>query len=953
MKKVVKKILKWTGISLLVIIVLLILIPILFKDQIKLMVVDEVNTNLNAKLTIEDFDLTFITTFPNMTVEIHDAKLTGIKEFKDVELMKIKTLTAHVGFWSVIGGDQVEIDEIHIVEPIIDFRILKNGLANYDILKPDTEKTKEEIEEPSSFKLSLKKYTITNARIKYDNCASDMFAELINVNHSGSGDLTADIVDFETKTTIDKLTYRMEGLNYLTEVKTDADINLLIKFKEKSSKFTLKKNSISLNKVELSLDGYYEMFEGYDDMDLKLDASKSSFKDFLSLIPRFYHSGYESMVSSGSMSLNGLIKGKMDEKNLPGWDFDVKLKDGSIKYPGLSKITNVQVNAASKCPGGEDLDDMTFDMPKFHANLSKNTIDGSLFMKKLMSDPYIQSSINTHVDLATLKDFIPMEKGEEYSGILDADADIKGEMSALDTEDYENFTAAGTVELSKMNYKSEELSEKVDINHLKLTFSPESLVLNELDAQMGESDFKLDGEIHDYFDYMLRDGVLAGDFNLNSDCIDLDDLMGIYPEEETRADGQTFGAVAPAPVEVEPTLVPANIDLKISTTINKARYSGIDAKDISGKLVLKDEIAELSNFDLKAMGGDIGLTGNYNTQDHENPKFNFGYELKEIDIEELTKNFLTLEKLAPIAKYAKGKISSSFDMSSNLTTGLMPVLNSISSDGDVSSNKLQVTGFELLNKIEQVTKFKDFSKQTFKNFTTHFSVHDGKVMLTPFDLKLGGINTKVSGYTTLEKNMNYKFAMNVPKDKIPATILKEVEKGLTTLNGLHPSIKMGDLPAFIPVNVFASGDPKNPKITTDLKEQVSKAVKAQIGNLIEDIKTAVKDSVTAIIDDKVDDLKAEIEKQKKAILADAQKKANEAKALAKKGADKIRTEADAFGKKLIQEAGSNPLKKKLAEAAAKKYMDEAEKKAITLEKEGENKADAVMKKANEQADKLG
>ena len=258
-----------------------------------------------------------------------------------------------------------------------------------------------------------------------------------------------------------------------------------------------------------------------------------------------------------------------------------------------------------------------------------------------------------------------------------------------------------------------------------------------------------------------------------------------------------------------------------------------------------------------------------------------------------------------------------------------------------------------MNKIEQVTKFKDFSKQTFKNFTTHFSVHDGKVMLTPFDLKLGGINTKVSGYTTLEKNMNYKFAMNVPKDKIPATILKEVEKGLTTLNGLHPSIKMGDLPAFIPVNVFASGDPKNPKITTDLKEQVSKAVKAQIGNLIEDIKTAVKDSVTAIIDDKVDDLKAEIEKQKKAILADAQKKANEAKALAKKGADKIRTEADAFGKKLIQEAGSNPLKKKLAEAAAKKYMDEAEKKAITLEKEGENKADAVMKKANEQADKLG
>jgi uncharacterized protein involved in outer membrane biogenesis len=952
MKKVVKKILKWTGISLLVIILLLILIPIIFKDEIKQMVIDEVNTNLNAKLSIDDFDLTFISTFPNMTVEIHDARLTGIKEFKGVELMKIKTLTAHVGFWSVIGGDQIEIDEIHIDEPIIDVRVLENGLANYDIVKPDTEKTKEEIEEPSSFKLSLKEYTITNARIKYDDRASDMFAELINVNHTGTGDLTADVVDFETTTTMDKLTYRMDGLSYLTDVKTDANINLLMKFTEKSSKFTLKKNTIALNNVDLSLDGYYEMFEGYDDMDLKLDASKSSFKDFLSLIPTFYHSGYESMVSSGSMTLNGLIKGKMDSTNMPGWDFGVKLKDGSIKYPGLSKITNVQVDASSKFPGGEDLDDMTFDMPKFHANLSKNTIDGSLYMKKIMSDPYIQSSINSHVDLATIKDFIPMENGEEYTGILDADVDIKGKMSALDAEDYEKFTAEGTVELSEMNYKSEELSEDVDINHLKLTFSPENLALNELDAKMGKSDFQMDGEVRNYFGYMLRDDVLAGDFNLNSDYIDLDELMGIYPEEEAApVDGR--GERAGATVEPEPSLVPENIDFNMSTNIKKARYSGIDAKDITGKLVLKDEVAELSNFDMKAMGGDIGLTGNYNTQDHENPKFDFGYKLKGINIEDLTKNFLTVEKLAPIAKFAKGKISSNFDMSSDLTSGLMPVMNSISSDGDVSSNKLQVTGFELLNKIEKVTKFKDLSNQTFKNFATHFSIHDGKVMLTPFDLKLGGINTKVSGYTTLEKDMNYKFAMNVPKAKIPTSILKEVEKGLTTLNGLHPAIKMGDLPAFIPVNVFASGDPKNPTITTDLKEQVSKAAKAQIGNLIEEIKTVVKDSVTAIIDDKVDDIKEEIEKQKKAILADAQKKANEAKAFAKKGADKIRTEADAHGKKLIKEAGSNPIKKKLAQVAAKKYTEEAEKKAVALEKEGDNKADAIMKKANEQADKLG
>jgi uncharacterized protein involved in outer membrane biogenesis len=63
-KSLFKRILKWTGISFLLLLIALILIPIFFKDQLKQMVIDEVNKNLNAKLTIGDFDLTFISTFP-------------------------------------------------------------------------------------------------------------------------------------------------------------------------------------------------------------------------------------------------------------------------------------------------------------------------------------------------------------------------------------------------------------------------------------------------------------------------------------------------------------------------------------------------------------------------------------------------------------------------------------------------------------------------------------------------------------------------------------------------------------------------------------------------------------------------------------------------------------------------------------------------------------------------
>lgn len=958
MKKRLKKILKWTGISLLVLIILLILTPIIFKDQIKEMVIEEVNKNLTAELEVGDFDLTFFSTFPNMTIQLYDTKLVGKDEFKGVELISMKKMTAHVGFWSVIAGDQVEVDEIHIEDFLVDVRILEDGKANYDIVKPDEEKTEEELEEPSNFKLSLQEYSIKNGKIRYDDKLYDMYMELDNVQHTGKGDLTAETIDFETVTEVEKCSYRMYGVDYLTEVKTDATVNLLMEFTEKSSKFTLKDNKIKLNAVTCSLDGYYEMFEGYDDMKLKLDASQTSFKDFLSLIPAFYRTGYESMVSSGSLSLTGLIEGKMDDVNMPGWDFGLKVNSGSVKYAGLpGKITNINIDAGSKYPGGSTFNTMTIDVPKFHANLGENTIDANLFMSNIEVDPKLKSSIHSKINLATIKNYVPLPAGETYSGILDANVDINGAMSALEAEDYEKFKAEGIIDLSKMNYTSTSMAEPVIIDHLRLTFSPQALALNDLNAKMGKSDFHMDGTIDEYFDYVMgkeevdgKKNLLRGKMNFTSNFLDLDELMNVYPEGEAPA--ESSGETASSE-ESGPTLVPGGIDFNLNTKITKVKYNGITAKNISGTTGIKDEVASLDNFSMQAMGGTVGLEGKYDTRDHQNPKFDFKYNLTDIDIQELATNFVTIEKLAPITKYAKGRISSNLAMNTDLDNNLMPILTSITSVGDLRSSMISLTGVPVLEKIEKVTKLKNISNQSLNNFKTKFKVNDGKVELTPFNVKLGKIPTEVSGYTTLDKQMNYKFAMDIPKDQIPASILREVENGLTMLNGLHPDIKVGDLPATIKANVFAKGDVKNPQVTTDLTEQVKAAVKDRMGNLVDDIKETVKDSVKTIINDKTDEIKEDLEAKKQKILEDAQKRADQVKAEGKKAADAIRAEAKKQGEQLIKEAGSNPVKKKLAETAAKKLEDEAEKKAQAVEAEANKKADDIMKKARAEADKIG
>ena len=948
-KSLLKKILIGSGITLLWLILAMILIPYFFKDELKEMVIAEANKSLNAEVELGDFDLTWFSTFPNLTVQLIDTKITGKGDFGGVELIYAKKIKAQVKLWDVISGDQIAIRNIELVEPRIDVRILKDGRANYDIVKLDSLLTPDEVEESSSFKMSLQGYSVTDGYIRYDDRAGDMFAEIVKLNHNGKGDMTADIIDFETSTQMDELTYSMSGIPYLTKVKTDADIDLLMVFTEKTSKYTLKDNTFNLNNLKFALNGFYEMLDGYDNMDLKLDASKATFKDFLSLIPTFYQSGYESIVTKGNLAMNGFVKGKMDDYNVPGWDFNLSVDNAQIKYPDVpGSINNIFLKASSKFVGGTNMNLMTVDVPKFHADFVGNVIDANLKLSNIEKDPLMDTRIMAKVDLATLKQVIPMAEGESYKGKLDADVSLKGYLSAIDNEDYDAFNATGSIELSNMNYTSADLTAAVDIKTMMLRFNPKNLTLENLEAKMGKSDFKMMGTIDNYLAYMLRDELLKGDFNFSSSNLDLDEFMGKTP----ASDGMGAGEEA----QSEPILIPDNLDFNINTNIANMSYDGMTYKNVSGGVRMKDEEAILDNITLNTLGGTVGLKGNYNSANPNQPKLDFGFSLKEIDIQQLAANFITIDKLAPIAKYTQGKISTNFNMNTLLQPSLEPIYSSLTGGGDLFTSTVKITGFKPLEKLGESLKMDNIATQTIKDLKTFFQFKDGKVNLSkPFVTKLGKIESEISGYSSFEQDINYDIKMMVPKSELPKSLLAKAEQGIAKLNSLTPKLNVAALPDFIPVTVKVLGKVNDPKITTDFKEAIMKATGSVKDKLIKtgtDLLNTAKDSVKTVIKDKVIEVREDLNAKKQAIMDDAKVQADKIRAEGKKQADAARAAANSKIDKLVAEAGNNPIKKKAAELAGNKLKKDADEKASKIESAANNKADDLMDAAQKKADAI-
>jgi len=956
-KSVVKRLLKWSGIALLLLIIAVILIPIFFKDELKNLALQEANKMLKADVALGDFDLTFFSTFPNMVLEFNDISITGRDHFQDVELMNIKRLEANLGFWSVIGGDNIEIGTIRLIEPKIDVRVLESGEANYDIVKTEEEIAEEfgEEEPESAFKLTLTGYSIENGYIYYKDDSSDMLAELVNLNHAGKGDLSASVIDFETTTSMDAMTYEMAGVSYLADVKTDFVMNLLMEFKEGSDKYTLKENELQLNAMKMSFDGHYEMFEDHDYMDLTLKADKTTFKDLLSLIPAFYQSGYESMIASGSMALDGKVIGRMDETNLPAWYFKTDISGASINYPDApSSIDKIALKAAANFPGGDNLDKIDLNVSLFHAEFAGNTMDANLIMKNPMTDPYVKSRILANVDLSKIGEVMPLAEGESYNGILKSDLTIDGRISALEREDYEAFKAEGSLELGDFLYSSSDLPDPVDVSMMRFLFSPKALTLENLEGKMGASDFQMKGDVDNYMGYIFRDEPLKGNFVFNSKNLDLDALMPAS-ENEVASD-ESNAPTTDETAETEPVLIPSNIDFVMATSIGKLTYDGMIIDDINGQVTLRNETASLDNLTMKALDGEIGLSGKYITQNHNEPTFDFAYKLKEVDINQLASNFVTIDKLAPIAKYAQGKVSSDFTIKGVLKPDFEPIYNSLTGDGTLSTKEVQIAGFKPLDKLSEVLDIDEIKNGSFKNIRSSFQFSDGKINLREsLNLKLGKINASVvEGYTSFEQEIDYRLRLDVPKSYVPKAILDGAEKAVAAAQKI-PGFKMKELPTIIPVNALLTNTVTDPKVQTDFKEQLMALggdMKDAVKDLVKEKVEELKDTVKQVVGDKIEDINKELQQRKQKLIDDAQKQADKLVSDAKALADRTRKEGETNAQRVIDEAGSNPFKLKTAEITAKKIRSEANSSADKIENEAKSKADQIMKTARDNAAKL-
>jgi hypothetical protein len=880
MKKL-KKVLKITALVLLLLIGFLFAAPYLFKPQIVSFVKKQINNNINAKVDFKDVDISFFRHFPKVAVALDHLQVIGLEQFSEDTLIAARKIDAAVNIMSVIKGDNMNIYSVTIDEPRIHAIVTRDGKANWDIAKPDSSAATTP-GESKPFNMQLQRYAINNGYVRYTDESSDMDAEIKNLHHSGSGDFTADLFTLSTKTTADAISFTYAKIPYLSNTRTGIDADIQVD--NKTNTYTFKTDRINLNELVIAAEGFFQM--ATDDsykMDIKFNAPSTDFKNILSLVPVVYQTDFKGIKTSGQAVFNGFVKGTYSETQIPAYNINLDVKNGFFQYPDLPKpVKNINLTVHVDNPDGVT-DHTVVDIPQGHIELDNDPFDFRVLVKNPVSDMFVDAAAKGKLDLSKVAQLVKLEAGTKLAGLLNADVNVKGNVNAIQNQQFDRFTAGGTIDLNNFLYASKDYPDGIKLENLQSSFNPKNVVLTNVKGQYLKTNFSGSGQINNLLPYALKNEPLDGSLNVNADKVNLNDFMG------TTAD---TAATTTTAASSEPFAVPDNIHFTVNANAGEVKYDKLDLKNLSGALEIADQTVYLKNVRANALDGSMNINGSYSTlQSKKKPDISLTYDVKDLDVEKTFYTFNTVQKLMPVGQFIAGRISSQLTMKGKLGEDMMPDLNSLTGNGNLFLIQGFLSKFKPLEQVAQLLNIKELEAISIKDVKNYIEFTNGKVMVKPFKTKVKDIEMEIGGFHSFDQSMDYTINMKVPRAMMGEKGNAFVNNLVTQVNNKGVPVKVGDI---VPIQVKLGGSINNPQLKTDLKQTAS--------SLTDDLKKQATDFAKA----KADSTKAAVTKAVKDSVESAKKQ------VVKAAGDEIKKKL--FGK---DTTGTNkdsvPAKKKLEE----------------------------------------
>ncbi len=481
------------------------------------------------------------------------------------------------------------------------------------------------------------------------------------------------------------------------------------------------------------------------------------------------------------------VKGELSDTSIPTVAGNFSALNGTLKYVQLPKsITNINFN------GEFERTQKTgkFAINNISLNLGNNSITGKLNISDF-DYPTILAKFNADLNLDDIREYYPLEKGTEFSGMMKSSISITGKV-----KEPKNIKADGNIVFINGAMIMADLPKPMKNFTGTITFNNRVLESKQLALNIGESDLKLAFTMKDYLALFLKEaeGKPALTLTLDSKNLHTADLT---PEQSkvTKVEEKPKQVGLPFP----------DADVTANVNIQNLYTEKFDFSNARGSMNIKDGIVTLQKFSVNAFQGNITTHGTLDLRKFAERPFDL-----DLDIAGVEANAF-LPKFTSFGNNFFGKFTMNTKLKGSLDDTLGLISRTLVGDGRVQVNDGRLVGYPLMVSIADFTGIQELRSVDFKNWSNLFTISNGRILIK--DLKINSLNSDftVNGSQGFDNTLDYGIAV-----KLSAALSEKIKLGGNAGQVIN---LMKDKEGRVTLNLSVGGHSSKPTVSLNTKEQ--------------------------------------------------------------------------------------------------------------------------------------
>lgn len=369
-------------------------------------------------------------------------------------------------------------------------------------------------------------------------------------------------------------------------------------------------------------------------------------------------------------------------------------------------------------------------------------------------------------------DALQAEMGQELMAKTEA---LRIEAAARYNSQEENLLLQWNPRLS-INLKNgevrmpERLPEPVYIPSIEFAYSNKEMSIANSRIELGHSDLNIKGNVRHIGEWFRHKKILKGELDIVSDHCDANQLMAWFSadeetSQESKAESQEELTSTPeqntpdSTKEIEPFMVPLDVDLALNTNLKEVEIFNQVAKDLKGGIFMQEGNLILDEVGFVCRAAKLQLTAMYRSPRRNHLYLGMDYHMIDVDIDELLTMIPNLEEMVPMLSSFKGAAEFHLAAETYLNSQYQPKMSTLRGAASLTGKDLVVLDGETFDKISKLLLFNKKTENKIDSINAELTIYKNQIDVYPLCVQMDNYMVALGGRHNT--NMTFDYDINV------------------------------------------------------------------------------------------------------------------------------------------------------------------------------------------------